>query len=299
MFRQVSKLLPILACFVLIAHAADNHPKFEVASVKVAQPYDPFHPPGPGCSMCGGPGSNDPGEITWYVVQLSTIIERAYNFLPRDRISGPSLLDTGIYSIVAKLPPKTTEEQFQLMLQDLLVARFHFAAHHATREFPGYDLVVAKGGPKLKPWHPDAAFLSVKPQDAGGPKGVDKDGFTILGPGQRIMMPVANGVVRASMRFSMASFASQLGLMVRLSNGAGDTPRVVDRTGLAGEFELRLMFTMGLTPSQEAAGASEPTGAPTIFAALQDQLGLKLVKTKNVTEDLLVIDHVDKIPTRN
>jgi uncharacterized protein (TIGR03435 family) len=81
------------------------------------------------------------------------------------------------YTIVATMPPETTKEQFQKMLQNLLVERFHLVFHHETRNFPGYELVVDKGGPKFKevtptqPTNPDAApdpraILS-------GPRGAD------------------------------------------------------------------------------------------------------------------------------
>jgi uncharacterized protein (TIGR03435 family) len=58
-------------------------------------------------------------------------------------------------------------------------------------------------------------------------------------------------------------------------------------------------FARGSTHSPDTGAATEPAGGPTIFTAIQKQLGLKLVKVNNVSEDLLVIDHVEKEPTAN
>jgi len=81
---------------------------------------------------------------------------------------------------------------------------------------------------------------------------------------------------------------------------------VVDRTGLTGTYEIRLEFSDGLrTPSLQAGGetgapvASDPGEAPSIFTALEKQLGLKLQRVKDVAVDVLVIDNADKVPTEN
>jgi uncharacterized protein (TIGR03435 family) len=279
---------------ITLAHT-QSLPKFEAASVKPAGPYNPAAITGPWFS--GGPGSNDPGRITWSRVELMFALTRAYK-VSTDCVSGPPWLNTEFYSIVATMPPNTSEARFDLMLQDLLATRFHLKLHHATKDFPGYELVVAPGGPKLKPWHPDAAFLAVAPQDAGGPGPLDKDGFAALRPGQRVMNPVVNGVMHSTRRQSMSALAQDLGWLLNLSTGdGGPRPRVADKTGLAGEYEFKLEFAVASVQSHDAA--SEPSGGPTLFAALQKQLGLKLVKVKSVTEDILVIDHIDKVPSEN
>ena len=113
----------------------------------------------------------------------------------------------------------------------------------------------------------------------------------------------------------MAQLAASLGAMVMESNGEqlGTTkPRVVDRTGLTGIYEFRLEFA-GIDifpPSLMSTIAAPGTGAtavpvapepgeagPTIFTALEKQLGLKLQKIKNVPVNVLVVDHIDKVPT--
>jgi uncharacterized protein (TIGR03435 family) len=278
-----------------LGQTADNHPKFEAASVKLAGPYNPAT--APAVWLGGGPGT---GRITWNRVQLSTVITRAYN-IAGDQLQGPDWLTTEWYSILATMPSGTSEAQFRLMLQDLLATRFHMVVHRTTKQFPGYELLVAPGGAKLKSWSPDATFLSVAPENAGGPKGLDKDGFPILGPGQRSLTPVIDGIARPALRGSMAGFAKELGFWIRLATGDNATSRIIDRTGLAGEFEFKMKFAVDPSTSSRMPGSdsNEPSGGPTIFAAVEKQLGLRLKKLKNVTEDLLVIEHIDKAPTPN
>jgi uncharacterized protein (TIGR03435 family) len=71
-------------------------------------------------------------------------------------------------------------------------------------------------------------------------------------------------------------------------------PRIADKTELTGEYEINLEFEGTLTP-----GYAPSAGGPTLFEALEKQLGLKLVKTKDVPGDVVVIDHLDKAPTAN
>jgi uncharacterized protein (TIGR03435 family) len=81
--------------------------------------------------------------------------------------------------------------------------------------------------------------------------------------------------------------------------GGGPTPSVVDKTGLAGEFEFKLEFAGPTQTEASGAGESGGGGGQTLFTALEKQLGLKLEKTKKASLDFLVIDHVDKTPTEN
>lgn len=95
----------------------------------------------------------------------------------------------------------------------------------------------------------------------------------------------------------MPDLASQLGMMVRLSTGFGQwSPRVVDKTGLSGTYEFRLEFGKASQPAGPA-NPTDPEGGPSIFTAVEKQLGLKLVGGKKVTLDVIVIDHIDRVPT--
>lgn len=114
----------------------------------------------------------------------------------------------------------------------------------------------------------------------------------------------------------MARFAESLGRMVNESNGEDNSvvPRVVDRTGLTGTYEFTLGFA-GINKSSpsleadylaahplpaDAVVAAEPGEiGPTIFAALEKQLGLKLQKVRNLPVEMLIVDHVDRVPAEN
>ena len=76
------------------------------------------------------------------------------------QLSGPKWIGdySALFDLTATLPPNTSNQQFQVMLRNLLTERFHLILHHETKAFPGYQLVVANGGPKLKESSPDTAF---------------------------------------------------------------------------------------------------------------------------------------------
>jgi uncharacterized protein (TIGR03435 family) len=290
-------------------------PEFEVASVKPAGPYVP----GSNLKVCGGPGTDDPGQFTYPRASLLDLLPMAYG-VGVDQVSGPDWLTTEQYSIAARIPPNTTKDQFNLMLQNLLAERFHLALHHETRDFPVYELVVASGGPKMRPSPPDPDAATAAPAGAG-PR-FDKDRFPVLPPGSPEVHAIANGMMRSTHRMTMAQFAAELGGMVSLSNGdstmgvgkGATVPRVVDKTGLTGKFDFTLEFTgsfripasvvaemaaRGGEQQPEAIAASDPGGGLSIFTALEKQLGLKLEKGKKASLDLLVIDHAHRVPTEN
>jgi uncharacterized protein (TIGR03435 family) len=225
-----------------------------------------------------------------------------------DQISGPDWIQTerysNMYSVVAKIPPNTTEREFHLMLQNLLAERFHLTLHHETREFQVYSLLVAEGGPKMKPSSPDADAKAGQDQFR-----LDSKGFPLLRPGERVSTATGSGPLYGSVhsthRQTMAQFAATLGPMVNMSNGEGivrgspPPAHVVDRTGLTGEFDFTLEFAGAGFPANSPLGTpADEWPGPTLFAALEKQLGLKLEKTK-AKLDVLVIDHADKIPTEN
>ncbi len=262
--------------------------------------------------MRGGPGTDDPGQFTAPSVSLGTLLETAYG-VRFDQISGPNWLMSEQYSISAKIPPNTPKDQFHLMLQNLLAERFHLTLHHGTKDFPAYELLVANGGPKMKPSLPDADAATAAPAGAASRFERDKNGFLVLPPGVSNAMTTGNGMSRYTYRVTMAEFAERLGNMVNASNGeafGAIVPIVVDKTGLTGKFDFTLEFLGLYRPpafmapaaprgdqQPEASIASDP--GPNLFAALERQLGLKLVKGSTASLDLLVIDHVDKVPTEN
>ena len=147
----MDKLRLILSTLVL-ACAGFSQPagnlNFEVASVKKAAPLPQFGGPVV-FGRRGGPGTSDPGQITWSGATLKNLLATAYDVRPW-QVSGPAWLDTERYDIIAKVPPGTTKDQVNVMWQNLLADRFGVALHRVSKVFPGDAMIPAKGGIKLK-----------------------------------------------------------------------------------------------------------------------------------------------------
>jgi uncharacterized protein (TIGR03435 family) len=294
---------------------------FDAASVKIAGPevQQPY-------INSGGPGTNDPGRWRAPHIDMSWLLTLAFD-VSVDQIVGPAWVrDFGsrtYYTVLATLPPDTGKEQFRKMLQNLLIERFHLKSHLETRDFPGYELVVDKGGPKLKEVSQteNPADLSDGDLVALMHSGSGDDGFPKLPPGPRTMSQSARGLTRTKYQErTMAEFASGLGYTIGSSQGKGASdgnlqPRVVDKTGLTGKYTFILeYFDAGMAnlsrmlrrpdgdPGLGAAAppaASDPDGGgPTIFKAVQ-KLGLRLDKVAAVSMQVIVIENLDKTPTEN
>src|SRR5262245_6496527 len=140
-----ASLLPVIISAGL-AQTKGASPSFEVASVKPAAPQQAgmFR-----IGMRGGPGTPDPGQLTYNNVALRNVIMNAYD-VRTYQINGPKWIDSERFDIVAKIPPGTSKEDFRLMLQNLLAERFGLKLHKETKDLPSYALVVGKNGPKLK-----------------------------------------------------------------------------------------------------------------------------------------------------
>jgi uncharacterized protein (TIGR03435 family) len=286
---------------------AAGAPAFEAASVKIS-----------GAArvgriadrMRGGPGSGDPGRITYDHVRLLELLMKGWD-MESYRIIGPAWLsdrNAAFFDVAATLPPETTTPQFQRMLQGLLTERFKIKLHHEVRPFPGYELVVAPDGPKLKRSSGDTAQDPV-----AGPTRVklDADGFLVLPPGHGQGISMGRGIHAKFQQYTMAELvaAPYLRSFIEQSTGATNS-HVVDRTGLAGEYDFTLKFDARRGPPVVAPGvrasgpqqqtpASDPSGLPNFFAALERQLGLKLVKVKGFPLDTIVLDHVERAPVEN
>lgn len=170
------------------------------------------------------------------------------------------------------------------MLQSLLAERFHLVVRRDTKEMPVYALVVDKNGPKFKEAHesdPSIVDLKNPPGVTGRPR------FTIVRRGRL----TAQGVDMKSLADDLSNFLGRV---------------VVDKTGLARSYDVKLewqpdenqvaMFqTMGVP---EGFGAPSPDAhLPSIFAALQEQLGLKLESQKGPVE-IFTIESVER-PSEN
>jgi uncharacterized protein (TIGR03435 family) len=272
--------IAFLACSAL-AQAADSI-TFEVASVKPSPPVPSsggvyFGP------ARGGPGTPDPGQITWTYARFRDLLMAAYD-VKTYQINGPAWMDSERYDIVAKVPAKATKDQVGLMWQNLLAERFALTLRHEPREFQVEELVIAKGGPKLKETSEDpAAVMSPEPPRL-------KDG-ALSAPGMVItIMPGANGANAHSV-----ARAQPIARLTAMMSGQIGRP-VLDKTGMAGHYDFTLDFTMPLPGQGAGDSASEP--GLDLAAAVQQQLGLRLVANK-AKLDVLVIEKADKVPTAN
>jgi uncharacterized protein (TIGR03435 family) len=304
---QLAVLLTISVRVGAYGQSAAADSSFDVVSIRPSEP-----PKGNGMRVGarGGPGTPDPIRFTCENCSLSNLVTQAYT-IRSYQLSGPRWLNTERFDIVAKIPEGATREQFRLMQQNLLVERFKLAVHQEQKEMSIFELVVAKNGPKMKESEPDTP-TNASPNGNGpessarppvGPPRVttDKDGFPIFPPGVGPIVMVVNG--RARIRGNNESMEHFAGI---LSNRLGKP--VIDGTGLKGKYEFTLSWETDslamqrtLPPfldGQPVPGSGDGDSGPTIFSALQQQLGLKLIQKQGPVA-VLVVDHIEKMPTEN
>jgi uncharacterized protein (TIGR03435 family) len=171
-----------------------------------------------------------------------------------------------------------TREQRRAMVAALLADRFHLKAHMEQRTQPIYDLVVAKGGPKFVTSTPLTTIEAVSAPST-----------TALDPGRMARGGLGFNITGAGMELN--GTAVRLGSLTNLLTEQLDR-NVVDKTGLIGEYDLHMKWTSE-NPQQPPADDAPPT----LFTAIQEQLGLKLQPGKGPV-DTLVVDHVEQ-PTEN
>lgn len=271
------------AFFLLAAAAAAQpRPAFEAASLRPMEAVRSPH-------IEGGPGTNDPGRIRYNGITPRYLILEAYRIRDFQLVApAAKALDSRGYELAAKLPAGATKADLRFMLQSLLAERFHLAVHREQREMQGYELTVAKGGPKLKPAigsAPVADDFDPLPPAPPNELEVGEDGYPNVPPREGSWMVVLrSGYSR--MRQLHASMADLAGLIANHL----DRP-VADATDLNGRYEFTLSWAAGV-PSTGA----EP--APDIFGALQQQLGLKLAPWRGPV-DVIVVDRFDREPVAN
>jgi len=217
-------------------------------------------PPPEGDRILINLGTARHGEVKLTNTTLSDCIRFAYSLPSDDQVSGPDWIKTKTvtFDIDAKSSPDTPEEQLRLMTRTLLEERFHLAMHTEPKPFAHYALVVAKSGSKLQPAREDA------------PKA----------RGYGIGRISSNGI-------SMHTFTVLLSRQLRQA--------VLDQTGLKGTFDINLDWT---PDPPRGAPDIETAPGPTIFTAIQEQLGLRLESRKDPV-DVWVIDHADRTPVAN
>jgi uncharacterized protein (TIGR03435 family) len=238
--------------------APSSSPSFDVAAIRPHQP-EPHE---------RSHIVDSSGRFTTVNVDLKAILQWAYD-LPASRIvGGPAWIDSARWDIEAKaenaldtqktFDPAAARLEKQGMVQALLAERFGLVVHRETRQLPIYALVVAKGGP---------TFLAAQ---AGG--------TTIDRNRGRIQIEGGDNTVS----LLAEQLAETLGRVV------------VDETGIAGRYKLALAWA----PDDSAGSPSAvPDSGPSLFTALQEQLGLKLESRKGPV-DVLVVDQA-ALPSPN
>jgi uncharacterized protein (TIGR03435 family) len=261
--------------------------QFDVATVKLAAPLT-----GRGTPR-GGPGTTDPERVHYRYVTIKILLMTAYA-MPVNQVTGPSWIEADHYDVEAKVPPGATKDQVNIMLQNLLADRFKLAVHRETRELSVYELVVGKGGAKLKPYvedpnppQPDPAKLIP----------MDKNGHLILRPGQMAFTTSPGG--QRQIMASKQTVGGSPGLVTMLGGELGRP--VIDKTGLTGFYDSTLAYRPqgpNATPPGQTLPPPSDSDAPDLLTAVQEQLGLKLEAKKGPVE-ILVVDSGDRTPTEN
>ena len=274
----------IIICLALASlWLQGQSPHFEVASIK---PADTEHL----APHAAGPGTADPGHMFYTNVSLKDLVYRAYGPMPY-QLSVPGWMEQGErFDIVAKVPEGTAKADLPLMLQSLLVERFHVQLKHEIKETQAYSLGMGKNGLRMKEYD---AVLPAGIIEALKFTGLDSNGVPIIPPGYSTAMM---GSVKGQTIIAIAR--QPVTTLCRFLSNLLEHP-VVDQTGLTGRYDMRLHFVSDRTlPSAdpETADASDP--APTLVQAVQNQLGLKL-EPRKLPVDFLVVESADRIPTQN
>jgi uncharacterized protein (TIGR03435 family) len=259
--------LALIALGAAVAQQDATKPTFDVASVKPS-------PRESGRDLLNiNLGTARHGTVTLGNTTLSECIRYAYGLSSEDQISGPDWIrDRNLrVDITAKAPPETALDQLLLMTQRLLAERFLLTIHHEQKAVPHGELVVVGNGPKR-----------CDSQEEG------PSTLKVFGRGHL-----------AYDHLPMRMLAVLLSRQLRQT--------VLDRTGLPGYYNIDLQWTpddLQPTPALRKADGAEAREAadvqeqPDIFRALQQQLGLKLERSK-APIDVLAIDHAEKAPAGN
>jgi uncharacterized protein (TIGR03435 family) len=280
--RTRLSILPLLilltAAPALPQNVATPRLAFEIASVKPSKSVDPTR---------GGrffPG----GRYSASGIPLRIVILTAYEIDPVRLTGGPDWLNSEGFDIDAKAEAgaiargaldRVRLHRLHLMLQSLLEDRFQLTVHRETKKGPVYELAIAKGGFKLH------ALTSVDCEVLNP---------TVANPGCGNFTESSRNGVLVGPQVEMRDMAEMLPRLM-------DRP-VVDKTGIRGYFDINLRWTIRTDSELEVTGGREPgpdrrEAGPaqglTIFAALDQQLGLKLEPKRGPIE-IVVVDRVER-----
>lgn len=264
------------------------------------------------------------GNISVAGMPIRILIRQAYGQLQDFQlVGGPGWINSDRFDIEAKVEDSAAGfgPQFvPTVLRQLLEDRFKLKTHKETRELPIFALMLARGdgrlGPSLTPSSPECAALMSAPRGRGGPDGrggppdgrggpPPPDGGGPVRVGGAGPGPFDEPIQCGQRRGGFGRFQAGGNTMAQFANALSGTAQrvVVDKTGLTGYYDINMTYTP--TPDQLPQGplppgvetpAIDPNG-PSLFTALQEQLGLKLQDQRGPVE-VVVIDAIDA-PTEN
>lgn len=285
--RKLSRIVAFLSMSTMIGlnltpalsaaqQPATNTPEFEVATIK----------PGDASAPSSNLGYDRRDHFVTSNITLQFILQFAYDLnsgSDRQIIGGPAWIDSSRFTIDAqpdeavaaelkKLPIAERQQRQKLMIQRLLADRFKLVLHHETREFTVNALTIAKGGAKLTPVSIAAIDFSKTPLAPGSWMGLHNP------------RPGLTEGHAATIKMLVDTLNSQPELSGRL---------IVDATGLQGSYNFKLSWT----PDKDSGAAPAEAVGPSLFTALQEQLGLK-IESRKAPVDCIVIDHVEE-PSAN
>jgi uncharacterized protein (TIGR03435 family) len=228
-------------------------PAFEVASVRRNLSNEP-----PGGSISRPAG----GRFQANNVTLRTLIRTAYDVQDFQISGGLRWLDGDRFDVSAKAEGNVTWPEARIMLQDLLANRFRLVLHRESRPTPVYLMVIAKGGPKLRPPTDPAC----QPPPLG-----------------------ACGGIRIENRSALSGVNVSTAQLARVLTTFMGRP-VLDKTGITGIFDFKMDWVIDLPRSGEPANFDDAVQAvgPSVFTSLQEQLGLRLASQKSPLEILVI-----------
>ena len=259
-----------LAVAALPLAAQSDAPRFDVASVK----------PTLGSSAISTWSLLPSGRFVATNSKLRMLIFNAHGVTPDRLLGGPDWIGSDRFDILASAPAGTSESTMLTMLQTLLADRFKLVLRREARETAVYSLVIARNDGRS-----EKALLPVD---------CKTDSKAVVRKGDA---PACSWLLIGQQGTGMVTYQSG---GVNLDELAQTLTRrvgrpVINRTGLAGEFQFELSWLQDMQASPAAPAAAN--GGPSLFTALQDQLGLKLESSRGPVE-FLVIESVER-PTPN
>jgi uncharacterized protein (TIGR03435 family) len=259
-YRRMALILVLATAIGALVLAQTDSPSFDVASIHENRSGSDEGSLGP---TAGGYEAQN--------IPLRLLVVRAFDVRAFQVVGGPGWIDATRFDVVGRAGANSTPQQVRLMLRQLLADRFKLRVHTEMRDLPVYNLTLARPdgttGPQLKP---STAACGDGPTGPRNPCGMSGSFGTARGALEAIGQPLDR-------------LAAQLSTAVDRI--------VINKTGLPGRFDFHIAWSSG---GFNAADAARPDDAPSVFTAVQEQLGLKLEGSRGPVE-VIVIDSADRL----